>query len=95
MRNVLGWVLVGVWVWVLPLGAVPVKVKESILDLNQDGKLDRISIRLSEGKRYRDDAQWEGVGEKFEGQFSICVEIAGHLPLTNSLNKLFYPRHAV
>lgn len=67
------------------------KVKEATRDFNGDGRMDRISIWLTEGKRYDDSMQWAGMGEKYEGHFILVVTIAGKRPVVMNLNRLFYP----
>ena len=68
-------------------------VVEASRDLNGDGKADRVSIWLTQGKKYNDTELWEGAGEKYEGHFVLRVEIAGKMPVTNDLNRLFYPQY--
>jgi len=73
--------------------AVPMLVTTASRDVNGDGKLDRIAIWLTEGRRYDDTELWGGAGEKYEGRFVVLVEITGKMPVTNDLNRLFYPEY--
>jgi len=73
------------------LGRDGTKVIEAEKDFNGDGRIDLISIWLTEGKKYNDTDMWEGQGEKYEGQFVIRVEINGGKNVSTNLNKLFYP----
>jgi hypothetical protein len=70
----------------------PVLVTEATRDLNGDGKPDRISIWLTRGKKHDDTELWEGAGEKYEGLFTVRVEMAGRSAVTNDLNRLFFPK---
>jgi len=73
------------------LPAEPLCVTRSSYDFNRDGQMDSIAIWLMEGKRYNDTERWDGGGEKYEGEFSLVVEIAGQAPVIQRLNPLFSP----
>ena len=69
----------------------PRQLTTSRVDLNRDGRLDRISLVMTKGRRFVDAEAWcGGMGaEKLEGDFAISVHLSGRPPVSTNLNRLF------
>ena len=63
-------------------------VTRAIADVDGDGRLDSISIEMTDGRRYKDDRQWCGSADKYEGFFVIVVSI-GDGRVETRLNPFF------
>ncbi|MBI5190661.1 MAG: hypothetical protein HZA22_08290 [Nitrospirae bacterium] len=48
-------------------------VSSSHYDIDGDGELERVDIYLASGRRYVDDTDWCGKGEKWEGEFHVRI----------------------
>jgi hypothetical protein len=59
-----------------PKLARPVPIAQEKLDINGDGKTDTLTIQMIAGRRYLDQNDWCGNGDKSEGIFQTVVRIA-------------------
>lgn len=81
----------------LPQGAArasdPAIVTQALVDLDGDGRLDRIELRMVSGRRYVDERPWCGASQrgepKYEGRFALRVAPGGGRPIETDLNALF------
>lgn len=64
-------------------------ITDSSVDIDRDGKLDRVVIKMISGERYDDTELWGGRGVKYESVFTITTEIAGKPPIEHNLNVLY------
>ena len=71
----------------------PVIVTQALADLDGNGRLDRIELRMVSGRRYVDEKPWCGMSQggtpKYEGRFILRITPAGRRPVDTDLNALF------
>lgn len=71
----------------------PITVTQALVDLDGDGRLDRIELRMVSGRRYVDERPWCGASQrrepKYEGRFALRVAPGGGRPIETDLNALF------
>lgn len=59
----------------------------SIVDINDNGEADTLSLEMTYGRHYVDEEAWCGNGEKYEGSFAFVVDFQGNR-VTTSLDSL-------
>jgi len=86
----ISFILYGLCTVPVPAQTSETLVTSSGIDLNNDGSSDRVELVMSSGKLYHDTERWCGAGVKYEGQFSLVIEI-GDSKKRYSVNQLLHP----
>lgn len=63
-------------------------VTSSKVDIYGDGRTETVSLVMTLGKKYHDEEQWCGAGNKYEGDFSIVVTFPDGRRLATELKPL-------
>lgn len=76
------------WVAIELHAAPPICISTTHVDIDGDRKNETIEILLEDGRRFVDENLWCGMGEKWEGKFTIRVRDGEVVLQSQSLNEL-------